>query len=139
MIYKIVRLHLWITIYLVLLGMISVISVYANDRENNMVFGESGEYGAIYGAGYDPENGNTTKWLTIEPGDNGVRIIGENNEDVLMVDKYGGVYINGTLYVNGQEYAPASPGMFSPNDGFLYFLIITSLGVDLYLLYKIRK
>ena len=111
----------------------------AAEKESSISFGAEGEYGSIYGAEYDPENGNTSKWLTVQLGENGIRFINDNNQDIFMVDKYGGVYVTGTFYVNGQEYVSAEPGMFTPENGFLYLLIILSLLLNSYLLYKQRK
>lgn len=137
--YHMVKVRFLVVVCIVVFLSPFIISASAQEQNNDLVFGKSGEYGTIYGAEYDSENGNTSKWLTIKPGDNGVRIIGENNQDVLMVDKHGGVYINGTLYINGQQYISTPPGMFSPENGFLYFLIILSLGINVYLLYKTKK
>lgn len=114
-------------------------TAFGIDKSNEISFGQDNEYGSIYGAEYDPDNGNNSKWLTIQPGENGVRIIDENNHDIVMVDKYGGVYINGTLFVNNQKYVPASPGMFTPGNGFIYLLIVINLCFNIYLLLKIRK
>lgn len=112
------------------------IKVFANSEA--IEFGENGEYGSIYGAEYDPENGDTSKWLTIQPNGIGVRIVGDNNQDIFRVDKYGGVYVNGKLYVNNEEYISTHPGMFTPNNGFMYMLVIVSLGLNGYLLLKRR-
>ncbi|MCI9570647.1 MAG: hypothetical protein HFG14_12400 [Lachnospiraceae bacterium] len=112
---------------------------FGSEREDLVSFGQYDEYGSIFGAEYDPENGNTSKWLTIKPGENGVRIINDDNTDIFMVDKYGGIYINGQLYVNGEEYVQYTPEGFSPENGFLYFLIIISLCFNIFLYRKVKK
>lgn len=121
------------------LSFLSITSVLGSEKENTISFGEYEEYGSIYGAEYDPEHGNTSKWLTIKPGENGIRIINDDNADIFMVDKFGGVYINGQLYINGKEHTQSSSGGFSPKNGFLYFLIIVSLCFNMYLYQKIKK
>ena len=97
---------------------------FGSEREDLVSFGQ-----------YD----DTSKWLTIKPGENGVRIINDDNTDIFMVDKYGGIYINGQLYVNGEEYVQYTPEGFSPENGFLYFLIIISLCFNIFLYRKVKK
>lgn len=108
----------------------------ASEKNNEMMFGNNGEYGMIYGAEYDPDNGNTSKWLTIAPGENGVRIINEANQDIVMVDKHGGVYVNGTIYVNGEQIREEEQGELSLESGFLYLLIVISLCLNVYSILK---
>ena len=132
---KIWRLFFCVT----LLTFLATTLAIGSEQENTLSFGELGEYGSIYGAEYDPEHGNTSKWLTIKPGENGIRIINDGNVDIFMVDKYGGVYVNGQFYVNGEQYIPAKSGKFSPENGFLYFMIVLSLCFNLYLYSQIKK
>lgn len=101
---------------------------------DEVTFGEKEGYGAIYGAEYSSDN--TSKWLTIKPGEAGVRIIDKDNNDLFMVDKYGGIYMNGTVFVNGEELSSTKNGDFTPQNGFMYLLIVISLGMNVFLLTK---
>lgn len=114
------------------LTLLPFFSFRASANSEPIIFGEEGEYGSIYGDEYDPDNGDTSKWLTIKPGDLGVRIVDDHNQDIFRVDKFGGVYINGELYVNNEKYLPTHAGIFTPDIGFLYFLVIISLIMNIY-------
>lgn len=58
--------------------------------------------GEIYGGsrwGNDEEN-----WLTLRAGTGGIRVVSnDNTKELLAIDNYGGLYLNGDVYVNGQR------------------------------------
>lgn len=116
--------------------------VFAVDRADNkdglISFGDNEEYGSIYGAEYDPAAGNNSKWMTVKLGENGLRIINNENNEIIMVDKYGGVYVKGTFYLNGEE-VNIDNKKIKFDSGFLYFLIVINLGISGYLLLKSKK
>lgn len=77
------------------------------------------------------ENGGSDDWIVVNPGESGrgVKIVDENGKAVVSVDRYGGVYVDGKLYVNGKEYKDDN-GMkaaFTPINGFLYAAVLLSL------------
>ena len=51
-------------------------------------------------------DGGSDDWIVVSPGESGrgVKIVDENGKAVVSVDRYGGVYVDGKLYVNGKEY-----------------------------------
>ncbi len=77
-------------------------------------------YGTLYGAPYS-EN-DDSKWLTLKVGGRGLRVVNSADEEILMVDQYGGVYLQGT------KAAGASEEHIS--NGFLYLLIVASLALN---------
>ena len=52
---------------------------------------------------------------------------------MVSVDRYGGVYVDGKLYVNGKEYKEddSMKAAFTPINGFLYVAVIFSLLLNL--------
>ena len=50
------------------------------------------------------DNGGSDDWIVVSPGESGrgVKIVDENGKAVVSVDRYGGVYVDGKLYVNGK-------------------------------------
>ncbi|WP_314703942.1 hypothetical protein [Stomatobaculum longum] len=80
------------------------------------------------------ENGENNDWIVVNPGESGRGIIiqDENQNAIVTVDRYGGVYIKGKLYVNGKEYGENSmEAAFTPINGFLYAMILFSFLLNL--------
>ena len=80
-------------------------------------------------------NGGSDDWIVVNPGESGrgVKIVDENGKAVVSVDRYGGVYVDGKLYVNGKEYKEdgSMRAAFTPINGFLYAAVIFSLLLNL--------
>lgn len=81
------------------------------------------------------DNGGSDDWIVVSPGESGrgVKIVDENGKAVVSVDRYGGVYVDGKLYVNGKEYKEdgSMKAVFTPINGFLYAAVIFSLLLNL--------
>lgn len=81
------------------------------------------------------DNGGSDDWIVVSPGESGrgVKIVDENGKAVVSVDRYGGVYVDGKLYVNGKEYKDddSMKAVFTPINGFLYAAVIFSLLLNL--------
>lgn len=77
------------------------------------------------------DNGGSDDWIVVSPGESGrgVKIVDENGKAVVSVDRYGGVYVDGKLYVNGKEYKEddSMKAAFTPTNGFLYAAVLLSL------------
>ena len=77
------------------------------------------------------DNGGSDDWIVVSPGESGrgVKIVDENGNAVVSVDRYGGVYVDGKLYVNGKEYKEddSMKAVFTPINGFLYAAVLLSL------------
>lgn len=77
------------------------------------------------------DNGGSDDWIVVSPGESGrgVKIVDENGKAVVSVDRYGGVYVDGKLYVNGKEYKEddSMKAAFMPINGFLYAAVLLSL------------
>ena len=87
-------------------------------------------------------NGGSDDWMVVSPGESGrgVKIVDENGKAVVSVDRYGGVYVDGKLYVNGKEYKEdgSMKAAFTPINGFLYAAVLLSLVFSLFALTKKR-
>ena len=81
------------------------------------------------------DNGGSDDWIVVNPGESGrgIKIVDENGKAVVSVDRYGGVYVDGKLYVNGKEYKEddSMKAAFTPINGFLYAAIIFSFLLNL--------
>lgn len=88
------------------------------------------------------DNGESDDWIVVSPGESGrgVKIVDENGKAVVTVDRYGGVYVDGKLYVNGKEYKEddSMKAAFTPINGFLYAAVLLSLVLSLFALTKKR-
>lgn len=88
------------------------------------------------------ENGGSDDWIVVSPGESGrgIKIVDENGKAVVSVDRYGGVYVDGKLYVNGKEYKEddSVKAAFTPINGFLYAAVLLSLVFSLFALTKKR-
>ena len=77
------------------------------------------------------DKGGSDDWIVVSPGESGrgVKIVDENGKAVVTVDRYGGVYVDGKLYVNGKEYKEddSMKAVFTPINGFLYAAVLLSL------------
>lgn len=110
------------------------IAALSIEKENEVNVGDA--YGTIYGTERNPQEGDTSKWLTIQNGDSGVRIVSKDGKEIVAVDNYGGIYLNGDVFMNGQKVDPKAS--YKAN-GFMYLLIIISLILNGYLIIKKRN
>ena len=82
------------------------------------------------------DSGGSDDWIVVSPGESGrgVKIVDENGKAVVSVDRYGGVYVDGKLYVNGKEYKEdgSMKAAFTPINGFLYAAVLLSLVLSLF-------
>lgn len=123
---------------LVIFTFLIPINAFAEEvnEESVIKIGENGEYGQIYGSERNPDQGDNSKWLTIKPGEVGIRIVGEDNKEIVNIDKYGGIYLNGDVYMQNKKIDPSAS---NKANGFMYLLIICSLLCNLYLLISKNK
>lgn len=69
----------------------------------------NGDSGEIYGGLRWPNFDDPKGWLSLRLGSGGVRFVSnDNSKEVLAVDNYGGIYLNGDVYVNGQKTSLSS-------------------------------
>ena len=61
---------------------------------------EGQQYGELYGAPYSKTD--DSDWLTLRMGGRGLRIVDDNNTDIVLIDQFGSVYIGGVLCNPGQ-------------------------------------
>lgn len=61
-----------------------------------------GKSGEVYGgARWDD---NPEEWMTLRAGEGGIRVLSnDNTTELLAIDNYGGIYLNGDVYVRGQR------------------------------------
>jgi len=105
-----------------------------------------GSAGIITEAERNPEEGDHSNWLTIQAGDIGVRIVSDDNKELVAVDNYGGIYLNGDVYLNGDhldEIVSSSEVNVAstPNvaNGFFYLLLVVSLVCNCYNGIRVKK
>lgn len=115
------------------------ITVFATEKEDQIKFGETGKFGSIYGEEYTNEVGETTNWLTVMPGDRGIRVVNSDNQEIVSIDKFGGIYIKGEVFINGEKVGEEKIGKFTPQNGFIYLMVIVSLGLSAYSIKKSKR
>ena len=119
-----------------LLATLAATSVYAAEVQD---FGTAGNVSVQQ---VPNGNGGSDDWIVVNPGESGrgVKIVDENGKAVVSVDRYGGVYVDGKLYVNGKEYKEdgSMKAAFTPINGFLYAAVLLSLVFSLFALTKKR-
>ena len=116
----------------ILLFMMIVMSastpVYAIESQN---FGTAGNVSVQQ---QPNDSGSSDDWIVVSPGESGRGIIiqDENGNSTVIVDRYGGVYVNGKLFVNGKAFEEDSmKAAFTPVNGFLYAMVLFSLLLNL--------
>lgn len=99
--------------------------------------------GIIYNDGFSGEiyggsrwGNDNEEWLTLRAGTGGIRVVSnDNTKELLAIDNYGGLYLNGDVYINGQRIeSMISSGVSSDstvpneeNDTIKIILIIVSI------------
>lgn len=96
--------------------------------------GES-DFGSLYGAQYSDTD--TSEWLTLQLGGRGLRIVNNEGNDVVLVDQFGAVYINGQLCSPNNDDSEKQTSSFS--FGFMYFLLIISLALGITNIVLLKK
>ena len=83
-------------------------------------FGE-GRTAELYAAHRPSSPEDKRDWLTLRLGEVGLIVVSDDGKtEILSVDKFGGVYVNGDLYVKGQKVgaapsaAPAATSVATP-------------------------
>lgn len=63
-----------------------------------------GKSGEIYGGSRWGDNSDSTEWITVRMGTGGIRIVSnDNTKELVAIDNYGGIYINGDIYLAGKK------------------------------------
>ena len=125
-----------------LIGFALLLPGCVNAREedtevSSMTISDEGQvYGELYGADYSETD--DSKWLTLKLGGRGLRIVDDNNADIILIDQFGSVYIGGQLCSPGQteEQTGIHRGF---SYGFMYFLVVVALLFSVYYFVVGRK
>lgn len=102
-----------------------------------------GVSGEIYGGKRWSETTDPNDWLTLRAGTGGIRIVSnDNTKELLAVDNYGGIYLNGDLYVNNEKVQDKQKLLTMPKaivNGFFYLMLLSSLAMNLWCVKKIKS
>lgn len=100
------------------------------------ISGDGQEYGELYGAPYSKTD--DSKWLTLKLGGRGLRIVDDNDADLVLIDQFGSVYIGGKLCNPDQtEENTGVKAEFSY--GFMYFLVVAALLLGIYNFFRGKR
>lgn len=101
-----------------------------NAEVSSLTISDGGQaYGELYGAPYS--EADDSQWLTLKLGGRGLRIVDDNNADIVLIDKFGSVYIGGELCnPNQTENETGIKTDFSY--GFMYFLVVVAVLLSVY-------
>lgn len=79
----------------------------------------NGNSGEIYGGKRWDGTDDPNDWLTLRMGTGGIRIVSQDNtKELVAIDNWGGVYLNGDLYWNGARLENAEQINFASSTGF---------------------
>lgn len=82
--------------------LLSFVTIFLMDASNSVVAAESSEH--IYLEKRDAKFKDNKEWLTIKQTEAGLRIVTVDGEkELVMVDNFGGIYLNGDVYLNDQN------------------------------------
>ena len=95
-----------------------------------------GTAGKITEAPRNPEDGDNSNWLTIQSEDAGTRIVTADDREVVAVDNYGGIYLDGDVYVKGKLL---DIDVFRLGNGFMYLLLVISISLNIVVLIRLKK
>lgn len=85
------------------------VQLNAPNPGSGIMFSE-GRGGEIYSGKRWHGGQDTPHWLTVRIGQEGLRIVSHDGaRELLAVDQYGGIYLNGDVYVNGKKLGEAAP------------------------------
>lgn len=121
------------------LMMILPTTVLAKVITDEQTYGKNGEYGSLYGSDISEDNNETSKWLTYQIGERGIRIINEEQQEIVKIDKYGGIYIKGDVYLNDSNTPVDKTKSTNLSIGFLYLLIVCNFVLLFFTRYKLKK
>jgi len=63
-----------------------------------------GKSGELYGGSRWSGLKDSSQWLSLRAGTGGVRVVSQDNtKELISIDNYGGIYLNGDVYVNGTK------------------------------------
>lgn len=112
-------------VYFAVLLTISVNAKEKNTTVSSLIITDDGqEYGELYGGPYSETD--DSQWLTLKLGGRGLRIVNNDNADIVLIDQFGSVYVNGQLCnADSKEEQTGVNTNFSY--GFMYFLVVVTL------------
>lgn len=117
-------------------------TIFAKETDDSSIAITDGEteYGEIYGSTYGEDD--DSRWLTVKLKERGLRVIDSEGKDLLLIDQFGGIYINGQLVelnANTNSVEPVNEKQRETTVSFLYLLLIINLAVCFILYLKIQK
>lgn len=122
--------------FVVLLS-VTVKAAEGNTEISSLVISDDGKvYGTLYGAPYSDTD--DSQWLTLKLGGRGLRIVDENNTDVVLIDQFGSVYIGGEL-CNPVQTEKNTGIKTNFSYGFMYFLVVVAILLSAYNFVTRRK
>ena len=108
-----------------------------NTEVSSLTISNDGQaYGELYGAPYSETD--DSRWLTLKLGGRGLRIVDNNNVDIILIDQFGSVYIGGEL-CNPIQTEDKTGVKTDFSYGFMYFLVVVAILLSAYNFVTRRK
>lgn len=109
---------------------VSTKEVWADTKDDSYTIMKGDDYyGTLYGSEYSADD--ASKWVTLKMGGKGFRIVNQDDKEIMVVDKEGGVYIDGDKVDQKDDQRVPY--------GFLYLLVVISLLLNIINYVKHRK
>ncbi|MEK5206063.1 hypothetical protein [Psychrobacillus sp. FSL H8-0510] len=95
-----------------------------------------------------PNSEDGKEWITIKMADGGIRVVDKNDQtEFLVIDSFGGIYLNGDVYIKGQAFESYIQGgtegskMFEKDNVILIFvsMILIFLSILILLIYMYKN
>ncbi|MCX4321656.1 MAG: hypothetical protein OSJ59_01690 [Lachnospiraceae bacterium] len=77
--------------------------------------------------------GGGEEWEEVLINGRGIKVVNGDGAEIVIIDKYGGIYLNGTIYVNQNEYQNIST--IESDTSSFNFIVIYIMLIVLFILY----
>jgi hypothetical protein len=80
-----------------------IMQAKTNQIGTGIIYNE-GKSGELYGGSRWGDVNEGSQWLSLRAGTGGLRVVSQDNtKELISVDNYGGIYLNGDVYINGKK------------------------------------
>lgn len=73
--------------------------------------------------------GGSEAWAEIPIDGRGIKIVNEDGAEIVLIDKFGGIYLNGDVYFNYEKYNGEAAGEEADRSSFNFIVVYVMLGI----------
>lgn len=75
------------------------------------------------------KGGGSEAWAEIPIDGRGIKIVNEDGAEIVLIDKFGGIYLNGDVYFNYEKYNGEAAGEEADRSSFNFIVVYVMLGI----------